>query len=129
MKKILSVTALLTLAAEPALAHVGAGSTASFAAGGAHPLTGVDHIAVMGAVGLWGALKGGRAVWVWAAAFVGMMLIGGALGMARVPLPYAEPAILASVIALGILVMLAIDLPVWAGALVIASITRMQIGR
>ena len=50
-----------------------------------------------------------------------LMLIGGALGMAHVPLPYVEPAILASVVALGILVMLAIDLPVWAGALVIGA--------
>jgi urease accessory protein len=121
MKKILSVAVLLALIADPALGHVGAGSTASFAAGVAHPLTGVDHIAVMVAVGLWAALKGGRAFWVWPATFVGMMLIGGALGMARVPLPYVEPAILASVIALGILVMLAIDLPVWAGALVIGA--------
>ena len=121
MKKILSVTLLLALTAEPAFAHVGAGSTGSFAAGVAHPLTGIDHMAVMIAVGLWAALKGGRALWVWPATFVGMMLIGGALGMARIPLPYAEPAILASVIALGILVMLAIDLPVWAGALVIGA--------
>ena len=121
MKKILSVTVLLALTADPAFAHVSAGSTASFAAGVAHPLTGVDHIAVMLAVGLWAALKGGRALWVWPATFVGMMLIGGALGMAHVPLPYVEPAILASVVALGILVMLAIDLPVWAGPLVIGA--------
>ena len=121
MKKSLSVTVLLALTADPAFAHVAAGSTASFAAGVAHPLTGVDHIAVMVAVGLWAALKGGRALWVLPATFVGMMLIGGALGMARMPLPYVEPAILASVVALGTLVMLAIDLPVWAGALVIGA--------
>ena len=121
MKRSLSVTALLALTADPAFAHVAAGSTASFAAGVAHPLTGADHIAVMVAVGLWAALKGGRALWVWPATFVGAMLIGGALGMERIPLPYAEPAILASVVALGIVVMLAIDLPVWAGALVIGA--------
>ena len=121
MRKILPVTVMLVLTASPALAHVGAGPTASFAAGVAHPLTGIDHIAVMVAVGLWAALKGDRALWVWPATFVGMMLIGGALGMAHVPLPYVEPAILASVVALGILVMLAIDLPVWAGALAIGA--------
>ena len=38
----------------------------------------------MVAVGLWAALKGGRALWVWPAAFVGVMLIGGALGMTHV---------------------------------------------
>jgi urease accessory protein len=121
MREALSVTVMLALIADPAFAHVGIGPTASFAAGVAHPLAGIDHIAVMVAVGLWAALKGGRALWVWPTTFVGAMLIGAALGMAHVPLPYAEPAILASVVALGILVMLAIDLPVWAGALVIGA--------
>jgi urease accessory protein len=119
MKRIILVPALLALTTVPALAHVGAGSTGSFVAGVAHPLTGIDHIAVMVAVGLWAALKGGRALWVWPATFVGVMLIGAALGMLHVRLPYVEPAILVSVVALGFLVALAIDLPLWAGALLI----------
>jgi urease accessory protein len=119
MRKVRLVIAALALTAGPAFAHVGAGSTASFAAGIAHPLTGIDHIAVMVAVGLWAALKGGRALWVWPATFVGVMLIGGVLGMAHVPLPFVEPAILASGVALGTLVALMIELPVWAGALLI----------
>jgi urease accessory protein len=121
MRKTLPVAVLFALTAGPASAHVGFGSTASFAAGLAHPLGGIDHLAVMVAVGLWAALKGGRALWVWPATFVGVMLIGGALGIGHVPLPYVEPAILASVVALGILVALAIDLPVSAGALVIGA--------
>jgi urease accessory protein len=119
MNRILLVLVSLMLGASPALAHVGHGATASFAAGVAHPLSGLDHIAVMLAVGLWAALKGGRALWVWPAAFVGVMLTGGALGMAHVPVPFVEPGILASVVALGLLVALAVDLPLWAGALVI----------
>jgi urease accessory protein len=121
MRRITHIAALLALTSSPAYAHVSAGSTASFVAGLAHPLTGIDHVTVMVAVGLWAALKGGRALWVWPATFVGVMLIGAALGMLHVPLPYVEPAILASVVALGTLVALAIDLPVWAGALVIGA--------
>ena len=121
MKTILRAATLLALTATPAFAHVGVSSTGSFAAGVSHPLTGIDHIAVMVAVGLWAALKGGRALWVWPMTFVGVMLIGGVLGMANVPLPYVEPAIAASVVALGILVALVIDLPVWAGALLICA--------
>jgi urease accessory protein len=118
MKRILLLVTLLMMGASPALAHVGIGSTASFAAGVAHPLSGLDHIAVM--VGLWAVLKGGRALWVWPCAFVGVMLVGGAFGMMHVPIPFVEPGILASVVALGLLVALAVDLPVWTGALIVA---------
>lgn len=121
MKTILSVAGLLALHPGPAFAHVGGGSSSSFAAGFAHPLTGVDHIAVMVAVGLWATLRGDRALWIWPATFIGLMLMGGVLGSAHLALPYVEPAILASVVTLGILVALAIDLPVWAGALVIGA--------
>ena len=120
MKRLLFVFFALAAGVSPALAHVGIGSTASFAAGVAHPLSGLDHIAVMVAVGLWAALKGHRALWVWPATFVAVMLAGGALGMAHVPVPFVEPGILASVVALGLLVALAVDLPVWLGAAVIA---------
>jgi urease accessory protein len=39
--------------------------------------------------------------------------------MAHVPVPFVEPGILASVVALGLLVALAVDLPVWLGGVVI----------
>lgn len=120
MKKMLSIVTLLLLGAGPALAHPGHGSTASFAAGIAHPFGGLDHITVMVAVGLWAALKGGRALWLWPAAFVGVILVGAAFGMAHVPVPLVEPGILASVVALGLMVALAVDLPVWTGAAIVA---------
>ena len=105
--------------AMPAYAHVGIGTTSSFTAGFVHPLSGLDHMTVMIAVGLWAALKGGKAIWAWPLAFVGVMLAGGALGMLHVPLPFVEPGILASVVALGLLVALAVDLPVSAGVAII----------
>ncbi|CDX42837.1 Protein HupE [Mesorhizobium sp. SOD10] len=110
---------LFLAAAMPAEAHVGAGSASSFAAGFAHPLFGLDHMTVMVAVGLWAAMKAGKAIWAWPLAFVGVMLAGGALGMLHGPVPFVEPVILASVVALGLLVALAIDLPLSAGIAVI----------
>jgi urease accessory protein len=125
MKRLLSVAALLVLGASPAFAHPGH-EVSSFAAGIAHPLSGIDHIAVMIAVGLWAALKGGRALWAWPAAFVGVMLVGGALGMAHVALPFVEPGILASVVVLGLLVALAVDLPVAAGAAIVGAFALLH---
>ncbi|WP_404925926.1 HupE/UreJ family protein [Mesorhizobium sp. ORM16] len=121
MKRTALSAILLMAAAMPAYAHVGAGTTSSFAAGFMHPLSGLDHMTVMVAVGLWAAQKGGKAMWAWPAAFVGVMLAGGALGMLHVPLPFVEPGILASVVALGLFVALAVDLPVTAGVAIIGA--------
>ena len=119
MKRLLPIVILLTFVAEPATAHIGHGPTASLAAGFVHPFSGFDHVLVMLMVGLWAAEKGGRALWAWPAVFVGVMLFGGVLAMHGAPLPLVEPAILASDVAFGLLVALAVDLPIGAGAVVI----------
>ena len=113
MIRLLALIAVLLPTA--ALAHPGH-DAAGLVAGLQHPVSGLDHIAVMIAVGLWAALAGGRALWLWPATFVAVMLAGGALGMAHVALPLVEPGILASVVVLGLMVALAIELPVAAGA-------------
>jgi urease accessory protein len=110
----------------PAFAHPGHGSPESFAAGVAHPLTGLDHVTAMVAVGLWAGIIGGRALWTWPAISVGMMLIGGALGMAHVTLPFVDSGILASVVVLGLLVVFAVDLPVAAGAAVVGAVALLH---
>jgi urease accessory protein len=106
--------------ASGAVAHTGAEHTLSFAAGFAHPWSGLDHILAMVAVGLWAGLKGGRAAWAWPLSFVAVMVAGGFLGFAGVPVPMVEPGILASIIVLGLLVFLAVDVPVAAGAALVA---------
>jgi urease accessory protein len=113
------ILSLAFLAPTAAFAHTGHGETASFFAGLQHPFSGLDHLAAMLAVGLLAALKGGRALWLWPLTFVGAMIAGGVLGMAQVQLPLVEPMILASVVVLGLLVALAVNLPVALGALVI----------
>jgi urease accessory protein len=115
----LVVTLPLLIAAGPALADPNGGQ-GSFLSGLTHPLGGADHLLAMVTVGLWAALSGGRALWLWPAAFVGSMLIGGCLGMAGLPLPLVEPAILASTIVLGALVAFAVHAPLWVGAALIA---------
>jgi urease accessory protein len=92
----------------------------SFFAGLAHPFTGLDHMLAMLSVGLWAGLNGGRALWAWPAAFVGVMITGGLLGASNISLPLIEPGILASVVVLGLMIVLAVQLPVVAGAVIIA---------
>jgi urease accessory protein len=104
--RLITLTLALAAAATPAMAHTGAGTTHGFWAGLAHPLVGLDHVLAMAAVGLWAALAGGRAVWAWPAAFVGLMVAAALVALADVPLPGAEIGIALSVVALGALVAL-----------------------
>lgn len=93
-------------------------------AGFSHPLFGIDHILVMLAVGLWAAQLGrdGKrsALWIVPAAFVSTMAVGFALALSGVALPFVEPGILASVIALGLLVAMAVRLPTAVCAAIVA---------
>lgn len=113
--KVLVPVAAAALVASPALAHVGPGAHDSFAAGFGHPFLGLDHMLAMVAVGLWAAMLGGRALILVPAAFVGVMVLGFIAGAAGVPLPFVEPAILASVVVLGLLVALALPMSALAG--------------
>ena len=126
VKRASGAAALLMAAVLPAEAHFGGGTTSSFADGLAHPLSGLDHATAMVAVGLWAVLRGGRAIWAWPLAFVGVMLFGGVLGMLHVPVPLVEPGILASVVALGLLVALAIELPVSVGVAIIGPFALLH---
>lgn len=103
-------------AASPALAHTGVGAVHGFGAGLMHPLTGVDHLLAMVAVGLWAGLVGGRARWAYPLAFVAMMVIAGLWGMSGASLPGVEIGIAVSVVILGLAIALRSTPPLAAGA-------------
>lgn len=112
---------LLTAAALPALAHTGADAGAhhhGFLAGFMHPLTGLDHLAAMLAVGLWSALaaRNGRELLAAPLGFAAMLLAGALMGLAGVALPAVEPMIAASLLVLGLLVFTRKRLPALASA-------------
>jgi urease accessory protein len=116
MRLILLCMALTGSFVSPALAHSGVGQANSFASGIAHPLGGADHILAMVAVGLWGVLAGGRAIWVWPTTFLATMLAGFAAATVGLQMPFVEPALWSSIIILGLFVALAVKAPVWLGA-------------
>jgi urease accessory protein len=102
--------ALLMLAA-PAYAHTGMHLHFSFESGFLHPLTGLDHLLAMFAVGLLAAQLGGRAIWLVPGAFVGTMIIGALNGFAGVAIPGIEFMILLSAIAIALPVAFALGMP------------------
>jgi urease accessory protein len=111
--------AALLLIPTLAHAHVGVGPTNGFYHGVIHPLSGLDHLCAMIAVGLWAAQRGGRALWAIPLTFVSVMALGGALGMAGFQIPYVEQGIIASVLLLGVLIAAAVRLPVLASAVIV----------
>lgn len=103
-----------------AFAHINPADHSSFSSGFFHPLTGADHILVMVAVGLWAAQLGGKALWAVPLAFVVAMGAGFIMALGGISLPFVEPAILASVIAIGLLAAVALHLPTGIAMAVVA---------
>ena len=100
----LALAAIWFAAAPMALAHVSGDATGGFGSGFQHPWSGLDHIAAMVAVGLWGAQLGAPAIWLLPVAFPLVMSVGGFLGLIGVPLPGTEIGIGASALLLGLAV-------------------------
>jgi urease accessory protein len=100
----------------PALAHTGTGTIGGLQSGFLHPITGIDHLVAMVAVGLWGAQLGNPAIWVLPITFPLVMAFGGLLGIIGVELPLTEIAIAASGIGLGLAVALRARPPLWIAA-------------
>lgn len=115
-----SLTAI-GLAATPALAHPGHEAATGLSQGFLHPLSGLDHVLAMVAVGLIAARIGGRAMVLVPLAFLGMMAVGGALGAAGVTMPFVEIGIALSVVVLGASLALRPALPVAAAMALVGA--------
>ena len=96
---------LLIVGVAPAFAHVGGGASGGFVAGLRHPISGLDHVLAMIAVGLWGAQLGAPAVWLLPVTFPIVMAFGGMLGLVGVRLPGIEIGIALSALLLGVMVL------------------------
>src|SRR5215831_6851722 len=83
IRSILRLSAVaLTLLPIAASAHVGVGDTHGFVHGFSHPVSGIDHVLAMVAVGLLAAHLGGRALWLVPMTFVSVIGLAGVAGMA-----------------------------------------------
>ena len=100
-----------------AWAHEETGQAAGFLSGLSHPVSGLDHVLAMVAVGFWGAQLGAPALWALPVAFPMVMAVGGMLGLMGIPIPGVEIGIALSAVALGAVVFREVKpaLPVAAG--------------
>ena len=92
-----------------------------FISGFLHPITGLDHVVAMVAVGLWGVFLGRPSIWVLPVVFPLVMAFGGALGVAGVDIPYVEVGIALSGVILGLAVAFAVRPPLWIAAIIVGS--------
>ena len=104
----------------PVIAHEQQGQAAGFVTGLLHPVSGLDHVLAMVAVGLWGAQLGAPAIWLLPVTFPLVMAFGGFLGLIGVPLPGVELGIATSAILLGAMVALQARPPLALAALLVA---------
>jgi urease accessory protein len=116
----LAVLLAALLLALPAYAHEQQGQAAGFLSGLQHPVSGLDHVLAMVAVGLWGAQLGAPAIWLLPVTFPLMMACGGFLGLVGVPLPGVEIGIAVSAILLGAMVATQSRPPLWMAVAAVA---------
>ncbi len=115
--RVFGFIAALALA-EPALAHEG--QTGGFLTGLSHPVSGLDHIAAMVAVGLWGAQLGRPALWILPVMFPMVMSCGAFLALLGLGIPGVEIGIALSAIVLGVMVLIEAKPPLALSVLIVS---------
>jgi hydrogenase/urease accessory protein HupE len=102
-----------------AFAHQRGGEAIGFASGFEHPISGLDHILAMVAVGMWGAQLGAPAMWVLPVVFPMVMALGGMMGLMGIKLPGIELCIALSALALGFAVFREARPKLWIAAIIV----------
>jgi len=122
MRAIVSLlVALAVLVPTAAFAHPGHGPEIGLIAGFLHPMSGIDHILCMVAVGVFAAVLGGRALWLVPLSFVGMMAVGFLLGANGMNLPFVELAIGLSSVVIGAVAAWGKSMPVSAAMALVGA--------
>ena len=117
--RAMTLVVFMLFCADSAFAHPQKGEAVGFLTGFRHPISGLDHVLAMVAVGLWGAQLGAPAVWVLPVAFPMVMAFGGMLGLMGIPLPGTEYGIALSAIMLGVAIVFEVRPPLALAALLV----------
>ncbi|MFC0225577.1 HupE/UreJ family protein [Serratia aquatilis] len=126
MRIYIKAVAVSILALFPmlAFAHVGHdGGThhvLGFTEGFTHPFTGMDHLVAMILVGIWSAMNT-RQWWLAPLVFTSLLLLGALVSMTGVTVAATEYLVAASLLAIGAMVALRLNLSALIGGLVIGA--------
>jgi urease accessory protein len=106
--KLYVIPALIfaAMTSSEAWAHISHGAATGFISGFAHPLSGLDHVLAITAVGLWAGGLGRRPIIRLLVSFLGAMALGFWAALMGSGVPMIELGITASVLGLGLAVML-----------------------
>ncbi len=119
--RTLLVLVFVVLFPTMAFAHPDPLHAVGFVHGFEHPMGGIDHILAMVAVGVFAFVLGGRALFLVPLSFIGMMVVGFALGISGVDLPFVELGIALSSVVIGAAAALKAPMPV-AGAMALVGV-------
>ena len=98
--------AALCLVSPSLYAHTGGSIDHSLAGGLLHPLTGIDHLLVLLAVGMIAVKQGGKFMFALPVVFLALMATGAFLNSLGVQIPFVESFIAVSLLVFGLLVSL-----------------------
>lgn len=118
-KRLITALSLLPFSGM-AMAHSGDHASGGLLGGIMHPLAGLDHLAVMLAVGIWATAVLRKQAWQPVATFLGFMVLGAVFGMSGIALPALETGIAVSVLLMGLLLVVLARVPAVSGVGLIA---------
>jgi urease accessory protein len=121
LKNIFFASLSLVLLPVLAVAHPGHNTSPTIIIGIAHPVSGLDHLLTMLAVGIWAAQLGKGFRWSAPLTFVGVMIIGSLFGAFHVSIPFTELLIAIGLLTLGLLILTKAKLSIFLALPVIAT--------
>lgn len=128
-KSLYWLTAVAATIPSIAMAHTGAMESNSFVSGLLHPLTGLDHLLALLAVGIWAAQRqtsDHRATWLYPLAYVLALMVGSALGSLFGMGAMVEFGITFSVLAIGAMITFSLPLSATLAVSVIAGFALLH---
>ena len=100
MTRLILAVLFILFSSLSAAAHPAAAPAPGLVAGFLHPLSGLDHLTAMVALGFWAGKIRGAAIWQWPAAFLSFLLFGALTAQGLPHMPFAEGAVLGSALLL-----------------------------